>query len=153
VDAFHLYGSDYAAAKAAGNELKGLTAFFNATEKICFPLMALIDFLGVRVVAMSLLPITSKTHVYGTADGGQTVRNDNQTFADLIGNACMNMNLLPHVCGVVLNETKVLSTAADVEGHLGTDGRFYMVDFARVFPPTTPDPQISRGYLYQVFYI
>lgn len=23
----------------------------------------------------------------------------------------------------------------DLEGHLGTDGRFYVLDFARVFPP------------------
>ena len=27
-------------------------------------------------------------------------------------------------------------TAADVEGHLGTDGKFYLIDTARVFPPT-----------------
>jgi len=27
----------------------------------------------------------------------------------------------------------------DVEGHLGTDGRFYLIDTARLFPPTAPN--------------
>lgn len=26
----------------------------------------------------------------------------------------------------------------DVEGHRGTDGRFYLIDYSRVMPPETP---------------
>ena len=43
-----------------------------------------------------------------------------------------------------------LYTAADIEGHVGSDGRFYMLDFSRMFPPTAPEPGVHRGYLYQV---
>jgi hypothetical protein len=112
--------------------------------------MALIDFLGVRLIAMSLLPITPNTLVYGTSDAGRTVRNEDEQLSNLIADACRHLNLIPHECGLVLNKTKILHTAADVEGHAGLDGRYYMVDFARMFPPTTPDPRIYRGHLYQV---
>jgi hypothetical protein len=154
VDAHGLYGSDYAAAKAADNELRGLTALFNtADSRICYPLMALIDFLGVRLIAMSLLPLSPSTLAYGTADGGVTVHNDNEELASLIEEAASRLNLVPHVCGLYEMNAKVLATAADVEGHVGTDGRYYMLDFARMFPPTTPDPRIQRGYLYQVIFV
>ena len=31
----------------------------------------------------------------------------------------------------------------DVEGHMGRDGRLYVLDTARLFPPSTP----TRGYV------
>ena len=34
------------------------------------PLMALVDYLGFRLTAMSLLPVGSDTLVYGTMDAG-----------------------------------------------------------------------------------
>ena len=37
------------------------------------PLMVTVDFLGFRVVAMCLLPISSDTIVYGSSDAGRTV--------------------------------------------------------------------------------
>mgnify|MGYP002379608953 FL=1 len=47
LDSSGLYGSDYAASKVAGHELKGLMAYFNAGVKdVCLPLMALIDYRG-----------------------------------------------------------------------------------------------------------
>ena len=100
MDIHGLYGSDHAAAKAAGNELRGLTSFFNNTDnQLCFPLMALIDFLGVRLIAMSLLPISSRSLVYGTADGGRTVRNGNEELSALVEKASERMKLAPHLCG------------------------------------------------------
>ena len=35
-------------------------------------------------------------------------------------------------------QKKLLSTPTDIEGHRGKDGRFYVLDFARVFPPEHP---------------
>lgn len=32
----------------------------------------------------------------------------------------------------------------DVEGHRGSDGRFYLIDYSRVMPPETP----LKGYLF-----
>ena len=44
----------------------------------------------------------------------------------------------------------------NTEGHLGTDGKFYLLDFARLFPPEAPplDPkeraQYGRGIYYNM---
>jgi hypothetical protein len=40
--------------------------------------------------------------------------------------------------------------AVDCEGHLGTDQRFYILDAARLFPPTTPLSSIKGGHLYRL---
>lgn len=37
----------------------------------------------------------------------------------------------------------LLYSAADVEGHQGYDGRFYLLDFSRTFPPVLPDPKVK----------
>ena len=34
---------------------------------------------------------------------------------------------------------QVVHAAADLEGHRGTDDRFYLLDFSRTFPPETPE--------------
>ena len=33
-----------------------------------------------------------------------------------------------------------LTSCTDAEGHIGKDGRFYLVDLARAMPPTPPNP-------------
>jgi hypothetical protein len=35
-------------------------------------------------------------------------------------------------------ELKEIDSCCDIEGHMGTDGRFYLLDFARVAPPEPP---------------
>lgn len=67
-----------AAAKVAGNELRGLIAYFGAgVEGLSFPLTCLIDFKGYRLVASTLLPIDgSKTLVYGSSNAGKLFVND-----------------------------------------------------------------------------
>jgi hypothetical protein len=43
-----LFGSDFSAAKVAGNELRGLISYFNChISKLHLPLMALVDYRGV----------------------------------------------------------------------------------------------------------
>jgi len=37
------------------------------------------------------------------------------------------------------------------KGHIGTDGRRYVIDFSRVFPPTH-GPEVGKTYLYRVRY-
>jgi hypothetical protein len=38
-----------------------------------FPLVVLIDYMGFRLMAMSILPIDRTTLVYGSQDGGKTI--------------------------------------------------------------------------------
>ncbi len=69
-----LYPTDECAMKVANAELNGLMACIDCNiVGLSFPLMALIDYAGYRVIATSLLPISKDTLVYGSRDGGVTV--------------------------------------------------------------------------------
>eukprot|EP01102_Stenamoeba_stenopodia_P007672 TRINITY_DN2166_c0_g4_i2.p1 TRINITY_DN2166_c0_g4~~TRINITY_DN2166_c0_g4_i2.p1 ORF type:complete len:974 (+),score=252.47 TRINITY_DN2166_c0_g4_i2:436-3357(+) len=152
VDVTGMLGSDYVAAKVAGNELKGLISYFNCgVPDLHVPLMALVDYLGFRLIAMSLLPITERSMVYGTRDGGYTILNNNTKVAERMRMSAASLNLKPHICGMKGASGVKLSSAADVEGHLGVDGRFYLLDFSRTLPPVKPDPKNTVGHLYLLF--
>lgn len=78
---------DYMALKAIGNERRALNALISVIKKynidINVPLVCLVDFMGFRLFACSLLPISGvKSLVYGSCDGAVTVRDgkyDTQT--------------------------------------------------------------------------
>jgi hypothetical protein len=58
------------------------------------------------------------------------------------------LNLQPHLCGQV--DPKTVYTCGDVEGHLGNDSRYYVLDCARIFPPETPLPDRRGANLYRL---
>merc|ERR1719197_1953431 len=60
------------------------------------------------------------------------------------------MNIKEHGCGMVESRSAVLSAPADVEGHVGSDSRFYLLDFSRVCPPQTPVKHIPNAHLFQL---
>lgn len=43
--------------------------------------------------------------------------------------------------------TEIMYSPADLEGHRGKDGRFYLLDFSRVLPPETPNPKFKNSHL------
>ena len=76
---------------------KGLIGYFNLSiEDLHFPLMALVDYLGFRLIAMSLLPINKNTIVYGSSDGGITMYNTNPTLAEKMKLSAKLLNLKSH---------------------------------------------------------
>jgi hypothetical protein len=79
--------------------------------------------------------------VYGTRDGGFTILNNNPKVAEKMRQAANNLNLKPHLCGLKNTKPVKLYSAADVEAHLGIDGRLYLLDFSRTLPPVHPDPK------------
>lgn len=95
-------------------------------------LVAVLDYLGHRVLCTSLLPLSADTLRYGSSDAGRHICADSSVGV-LVDEAARRLNLKPHVVGGT-----VVSLAGDVEGHLGRDGRRYLVDCARVFPPVAP---------------
>jgi len=46
--------------------------------------------------------------------------------------------ILKHVQQPHLVRSKMLYGPGDIEGHLGRDGKFYLLDFSRLFPPEAP---------------
>ena len=119
--------------------------------------MALVDYMGFRVVAMSVLPINNKTLVYGTNDGGVVIHNSNFKLHELMKQAAEIINIKKHICGLRTASGKRLKgwqelySPADLEGHCGDDGSFYLVDFARTMPPEAPPPNNKkRQHLYKL---
>lgn len=55
-----------------------------------------------------------------------------------------------HLCGGSLQAATKLFAPVDIEGHIGSDNRKYVIDLARVFPPTY-DEDVKKTYLYKVF--
>jgi len=125
---------DERATKAASHDLAGLMAYYNTfTPGLYYPLMALIDYRGYRLIAQSLLPVDKTTIKYGSCDGGHTVHSSIPELNEKMKQAAMQLNLKGH--HVFSN---LIYGAGDTEGHLGKDGKFYVLDFARCFPPEAP---------------
>jgi hypothetical protein len=142
-------GPDHEAAiKAAGRELLGRDKYWLAwVNGLHLPLMVLIDYKGFRLIAMPLLPISSKmTLRYGSSDGGSTVHASDAQLNAMMEAACRAMNLAGHVVrGTRSGEEVTIHGPADVEGHLGFDGRYYALDFARAFAPEAPAAALDRA--------
>jgi hypothetical protein len=161
----NLYGNLENAMRGAGHEMKGLTGLINWELKtiglhtIKFPLTAIIDYYGYRLVATAVLPLSSKTMVIGSGDAGRTVFDGRENLArpgasrlaDLLLDWGKFLNLAPHDfrCTGFNQKIVPVSICFDLEGHIGTDGNYYLCDFARTFPPA--DPQgISGRFLYRL---
>jgi hypothetical protein len=107
-------GSDEAAAKAAGHDLKGSIHYYNSgVKELHLPLMAVIDYKGFRMTAQALLPLGSNSLIYGSADAGRTVHNSNEAFNLAMVKAANSLNLRKHAVGE-LTQVKELHSAVDV---------------------------------------
>ena len=133
-----LYGSDEYAQKAAGHELKGLNQWSLNSEGLHFPLMALVRYCGFTLVALSMLPIGGNVNgknslVYGSDDAGRSVHFDDDTIYEKMKATALALNLKGHY--LVADTSRLMYGPGDIEGHLGTDGLHYALDYARVYPP------------------
>lgn len=157
-DSHNLYGGEVGASKAAGHEVNGLQLFFNIAngkvEQAIFqpgekllrtPLMALLDCGGYRLIVSSLLPLAKNTLSYGSADAGKTVHKDEEIH-ELMRDACKQLNLKEHFVGEG-NGSKSIFGPCDIEVHRGLDHEFYILDTARVMPPSSPDLGIRAAFI------
>eukprot|EP00698_Gefionella_okellyi_P014694 TRINITY_DN4082_c0_g1_i1.p1 TRINITY_DN4082_c0_g1~~TRINITY_DN4082_c0_g1_i1.p1 ORF type:complete len:1070 (-),score=233.51 TRINITY_DN4082_c0_g1_i1:497-3301(-) len=111
------------------------------------PLSCVLTYLGYRVMVMSVLPVNgSATLISGSTDAGSTVLDSSDQFRAIAAEAGRILNAKPHVVA-----GKTVPLACDVEGHMGLDGRYYMLDTARVMPPAWPShPFYGCPHLYQL---
>mmetsp|Transcript_22531 Transcript_22531/g.32926 ORF Transcript_22531/g.32926 Transcript_22531/m.32926 type:complete len:1011 (+) Transcript_22531:60-3092(+) len=131
-------GSDEAAAKAAGHDLKGSIHYYNAgVRELHLPLMALIDYKGFRMTAQAFLPLGNNSLVYGSADGGRVIHKSHPGVNSAMERAAAALNLRAHSVGPPGHLTE-LHAAVDIEGHIGMDNRIYLLDLSRTFPPEAP---------------
>lgn len=144
-DHYGVFGGDeYYAHKLASHELKGLINIFNYGSKqgLHVPMMCVLMYKGFHMIAMSVLPINESTLVYGSKDAGTTVY-DHPTFNEKLKHVAAELGLKLHKAGKEPN-AKFLYTPVDMEGHIGEDGRLYLLDFSRLFPPERPLPSAPR---------
>ena len=62
------------------------------------------------------------------------------------------LNIRPHVAGATEKKTIECYSAADVEGHMGHDKRYRIIDFSRSMPPVAlTKPRIPGSNLFRLF--
>jgi hypothetical protein len=127
-DTRHIYRDDAFAAKAAQNERKGLSAYYNLSTDLAVPMFAVVTYLGWRIIATPVLPIQGQQSlVYGSDDQGRTVRNSNPKVNHLMMRAAKKMNIKPHRVGSG-DQMIEISSCCDIEVHYGSDKRLYLLD-------------------------
>ena len=134
-----LYGGEQceyeSANKVGSHELKSAIRFFPFhASGLRVPMLALVEYLGYRLLAMPIMPLPSSSPpLLGSSDAGRTVHASDEQLVSLVRSAASELHLAAHtVSGVEMH------TAGDVEGHKGDDGRYYILDLARSFPPEQP---------------
>ena len=101
---------------------------------------------------MLRLPILGDSSlIYGAADAGGEcrVRNVVPSWSALIYQASFeDLNLKPHMVidGRSLRGETKMASCVDLEGHRGTDGRMYLLDFSRTFPCAFRPPKDCLEY-------
>ena len=61
--------------------------------------------------------------LYRSQDGGKTIHKSDKELNKIMMKTMKKLNLKPHQCGGVKGKTKQLCSAADIEGHIGKDGK------------------------------
>ncbi|CAM9443280.1 unnamed protein product, partial [Ectocarpus fasciculatus] len=90
-------GSDEAAAKAAGHELRGASEYLSTGVGLCVPPMCLLDYKGFRMLAQAHLPLGATSLKMGTNDGGRTVLNDCPILDKRTAMAAKTLGLRAHI--------------------------------------------------------
>eukprot|EP01124_Arcella_intermedia_P013380 TRINITY_DN19810_c0_g1_i1.p1 TRINITY_DN19810_c0_g1~~TRINITY_DN19810_c0_g1_i1.p1 ORF type:complete len:1334 (+),score=360.17 TRINITY_DN19810_c0_g1_i1:602-4003(+) len=134
------------ALKAGSAEIRGLNTVFSAgITQLRVPFMAMIDFRGYRLSAMSFLPIDKQTLIYGSCDAGKTVKAEDPLVNDLMKELGKRLNLCEHLVG-----DKVIYGPGDIEVHHSMiDSRYYVLDFARLLPPMEPQPNTPNSIFFR----
>lgn len=127
-----------------GNELKALTSLhLRDFDGLSFPLMAVIHSKGFLLLASAILPIASDTIRYGSPDGGIHVLATDYQLSSKMESLGKSLNLQLHSY-----QDEKMALCTDIEGHLGYDGRYYVLDLARVYPPEAPSPETPKSIFY-----
>jgi hypothetical protein len=73
------------------------------------------------------------------------MHSKSETMTAIVKRTAEILNLKEHTAGLNPAERIQVFSAADVEGHRGRDGRYYMLDFSRTFPCETPQQIKTKG--------
>lgn len=139
-DHYKELGGDAAAFVAPRNDLHGVRVYSAVDVEGLYTLgTVVIDYRGYRVTAQSIIPgILEKEQeqsvVYGSIDFGKTVLS-HEKYLELLNKASQHLRILPHSVLNEKDESVELCSSVECKGIVGNDGRHYILDLLKTFPP------------------
>ncbi|VEN54580.1 unnamed protein product [Callosobruchus maculatus] len=139
-DHYKELGGDAAAFVAPRNDLQGVRVYSAVDLPGLYTLgTVVIDYRGYRVTAQSIIPgilerEQEQSVVYGSIDFGKTVLS-HPKYLDLLNKAGQQLKILPHHVLNDKDEPVELCSSVECKGIIGNDGRHYILDLLRTFPP------------------
>ncbi|KAJ8959463.1 hypothetical protein NQ318_022160 [Aromia moschata] len=139
-DHYKELGGDAAAFVAPRNDLQGVRVYSAVDLPGLYTLgTVVIDYRGYRVTAQSIIPgilerEQEQSVVYGSIDFGKTVLS-HPKYLDLLNKAGQPLKILPHHVLNDKEEPVELCSSVECKGIIGNDGRHYILDLLRTFPP------------------
>jgi hypothetical protein len=98
-------------------------------------MQTIIDYLGYRVVAVPLLPVSKDTLVHGSVDAGRTLETKLDEVENLLNQAGEELFLAEHI---VLD--KKIRFPGDLEVHQSPElESYFLIELARTYSPHSPE--------------
>uniref|UniRef100_A0A667X357 Clustered mitochondria protein homolog n=1 Tax=Myripristis murdjan TaxID=586833 RepID=A0A667X357_9TELE len=139
-DHYRELGGDAAAHAAPTNDLNGVRAYGAVDVEGLYTLgTVVVDYRGYRVTAQSIIPgilerEQEQSVIYGSIDFGKTVVSHSK-YLELLEKTSRPLKVQRHGVLNEKNETVELCSSVECKGIIGNDGRHYILDLLRTFPP------------------
>ncbi|KAM9317995.1 clustered mitochondria protein homolog isoform 3-T4 [Pholidichthys leucotaenia] len=139
-DHYRELGGDAAAHAAPTNDLNGVRAYGAVDVEGLYTLgTVVVDYRGYRVTAQSIIPgilerEQEQSVIYGSIDFGKTVVSHSK-YLELLDKTSRPLKVQRHNVMNDKNETVELCSSVECKGIIGNDGRHYILDLLRTFPP------------------
>lgn len=139
-DHYKELGGDAAAFAAPINDLQGVRAYSSVDIEGLYTLgTVVVDYHGYRVTAQSIIPgilerEQEQSVIYGSVDFGRTVMT-HQKYLELLAKAAPTLRIAPHKVINEKDEEIEICSSVECKGIIGNDGRHYILDLLRTFPP------------------
>ncbi|KAM3615340.1 uncharacterized protein V6R79_000642 [Siganus canaliculatus] len=139
-DHYRELGGDAAAHAAPTNDLNGVRAYGAVDVEGLYTLgTVVVDYRGYRVTAQSIIPgilerEQEQSVIYGSIDFGKTVVSHSK-YLELLDKTSRPLKVQKHSVLNEKNDTVELCSSVECKGIIGNDGRHYILDLLRTFPP------------------
>uniref|UniRef100_A0A8D0BWV9 Clustered mitochondria protein homolog n=2 Tax=Salvator merianae TaxID=96440 RepID=A0A8D0BWV9_SALMN len=139
-DHYKDFGGDVAAYVAPTNDLNGVRTYNAVDVEGLYTLgTVVVDYRGYRVTAQSIIPgilerEQEQSVIYGSIDFGKTVVS-HPKYLELLEKTSRPLKIQKHVVLNDKNEEVELCSSVECKGIIGNDGRHYILDLLRTFPP------------------
>nr|XP_033777453.1 clustered mitochondria protein homolog isoform X2 [Geotrypetes seraphini] len=139
-DHYKDFGGDSAAYVAPTNDLNGVRTYNAVDVDGLYTLgTVVVDYRGYRVTAQSIIPgilerEQEQSVIYGSIDFGKTVIS-HPKYLELLEKTSRPLKIQKHKVLNDKDEEVELCSSVECKGILGNDGRHYILDLLRTFPP------------------